>query len=566
MSRNFFGVRRSKAVFGMILALSLPLTSISVAEEALKGFAKSYMKQVEKALADVEKRAASGDANTALMSLEKAMYQLEKFDKTPKYHDHSRATAARLSISDWGKKLGNDMAAKVSVGKTTKSSVVSSAPAEAPLKSFAKSYMEQTEKHIGAAKKQEAASDTNTALSSLQEAMRQLGKFDRNYPKLEGHSRAVAARSEISALGKRLGDEMTAKITAGKTTASAKKIVKPSSAAPAQSVAATEPTTTTPMKKTVVATKAPQAPKASAETDDQWLKIIDILDEANVSLTRASSFKTYKTVGDISKAFSAFDVALDTSRSALEGYDAAASANKLPTKGRAARYAKEYAQELRYTYRDKKGKKDAYLSKLFDGVKVTIKDSSDALIAAKDQDDNQRSYQAGQAANWMKKDFVQFDLAMKALGEGASEKMKGQANAIEKDRNDVETQIAAIDKSVAEAKEARLAANRFPPGYTKAADETVLAVAEKQFGTEILRSAEIDPWTEKLEAKWINDGWVVGRFKYYSLWLVKEASSGNTLVYSMRFRQKELSPGGWSDVHYFSVGTSYKILSENIDK
>ena len=76
----------------------------------------------------------------------------------------------------------------------------------------------------------------------------------------------------------------------------------------------------------------------------------------------------------------------------------------------------------------------------------------------------------------------------------------------------------------------------------------------------------IKPWTERVEARWLNNAWVFTHHRLYSVWLAKKVDSGRTLVYSMRFRQTQQGDGSWSPTEYYSVGTSYEILPENLNK
>ncbi len=74
------------------------------------------------------------------------------------------------------------------------------------------------------------------------------------------------------------------------------------------------------------------------------------------------------------------------------------------------------------------------------------------------------------------------------------------------------------------------------------------------------------PWEEREEARWINKAWVVGTYRYISANCLTKLSDGKYRVYRMTYRNTKQAGGSWSSLKHWSVGHSYEILEENINK
>ena len=83
---------------------------------------------------------------------------------------------------------------------------------------------------------------------------------------------------------------------------------------------------------------------------------------------------------------------------------------------------------------------------------------------------------------------------------------------------------------------------------------------------QLLRVAVRSPWDERTEARWRNERWVVGTYRYVGVWLCSRAPTGNCWVYGMSFRHTKQPEGSWGALEYWGVGTAYPILEDNVDK
>lgn len=114
----------------------------------------------------------------------------------------------------------------------------------------------------------------------------------------------------------------------------------------------------------------------------------------------------------------------------------------------------------------------------------------------------------------------------------------------------------------------KLAAARFPEESipVSSSDKAMIVEAfEQEFGSDsLLKFAVYSNWEKRVEAKWINDLWVVNTFNYLGIWAAKKTISGKYRVYRINLRRLLQQDGNWGPLKHRSVGHSYEILKENI--
>ncbi len=116
----------------------------------------------------------------------------------------------------------------------------------------------------------------------------------------------------------------------------------------------------------------------------------------------------------------------------------------------------------------------------------------------------------------------------------------------------------------------RLGEARFPKSkytgeeWSDAEKDIRTAWAQKIKDKKLVKVAIYSPWEENKEARWVNDRWVVGKYRYIGANCLAKLSSGKYMVYRMMFRNTMQEDESWSPLEQWSVGHVYEILEENI--
>jgi len=147
-----------------------------------------------------------------------------------------------------------------------------------------------------------------------------------------------------------------------------------------------------------------------------------------------------------------------------------------------------------------------------------------------------------------------------------------RAADMEKSMEKVAKAVSKVRKEVVNADLRRLADARFPKSkytggkWSDAKKAIRAAWAQKIKDKKLVKVAIYSPWEEISEARWVNDSWVVGTYRYIGVNCLAKLSSGKYMVYRMMFRSTKQADGNWSTLEQWSVGHVYEILEENIDK
>ncbi len=142
---------------------------------------------------------------------------------------------------------------------------------------------------------------------------------------------------------------------------------------------------------------------------------------------------------------------------------------------------------------------------------------------------------------------------------------------------DMEQSIERVAEAVSEVRDEvvksdlrRLAGARFPKSkytggkWNDAKKDIRAAWAQKIKDKKLVKVAIYSPWEENKEARWVNDRWVVGKYRYIGANCLAKLSSGKYMVYRMMFRNTMQEDESWSPLEQWSVGHVYEILEENI--
>jgi len=133
----------------------------------------------------------------------------------------------------------------------------------------------------------------------------------------------------------------------------------------------------------------------------------------------------------------------------------------------------------------------------------------------------------------------------------------------------VEKQFINVSAEAGKELQRELEASRFPKGLSEnSSDEKEIRVAfGKVFsGIEIERFAIKSDWKEKRETRWVKNVLTTEVYKYISAWIAHKLDSGKHRVYNMSFRKILNSDGSWSKLEHWSVGYSFEILENNLNK
>ncbi len=74
------------------------------------------------------------------------------------------------------------------------------------------------------------------------------------------------------------------------------------------------------------------------------------------------------------------------------------------------------------------------------------------------------------------------------------------------------------------------------------------------------------PWEQRTEARWRNDRWLVGTYKYLGGTVMGKLADGRYRVYRISFRRTQQGDGSFGPLEAFGFGHSFEILAENKDK
>ncbi|MBT5231084.1 MAG: hypothetical protein HOM11_12495 [Methylococcales bacterium] len=144
--------------------------------------------------------------------------------------------------------------------------------------------------------------------------------------------------------------------------------------------------------------------------------------------------------------------------------------------------------------------------------------------------------------------------------------LKTDAASIRKNIDTLGESIANLNKQKANFKTAKIAAATFPSSAKPIGSDAtnVSQVLMEKFGHKPIKLGVYAPWETRTEARWVNDHWDVGTFKYLGVWMAKETVSGKFRVYRVTVRNRQKTDGSWGPLHYWSIGNSYEILKKNI--
>lgn len=133
-------------------------------------------------------------------------------------------------------------------------------------------------------------------------------------------------------------------------------------------------------------------------------------------------------------------------------------------------------------------------------------------------------------------------------------------------------EIGKIRQEVVDAEKRKLERARFPKTeytggeWNVAKKEISKAYAEVVKDKKLIKMSIYLPWEIRSEARWRNDRWIVGTYRYIGANILAKLPDGKYRVYRMTFRNTKQPNGSWSPLKHWSVGHSYEILEANINK
>lgn len=147
-----------------------------------------------------------------------------------------------------------------------------------------------------------------------------------------------------------------------------------------------------------------------------------------------------------------------------------------------------------------------------------------------------------------------------------------RANALELRSKKIAVEIGKVRKQIVDAEARRIDAARLPKTeYSgkkwKDAKEAIRkSLADMTRDKKLLRISIDSPWAVRKEARWRNQTWIIGTYRYISAYCVARTGSGKCYVYHMSFRRTQQADGTWSQLEQWSVGHVYEIREKNLDK
>ncbi len=172
-------------------------------------------------------------------------------------------------------------------------------------------------------------------------------------------------------------------------------------------------------------------------------------------------------------------------------------------------------------------------------------------------------------------DWIQrFSSAMLGSVEQSSSEMK----ELDSTNHQLKTELGKLQVAVAnakgvqaDAKRIKLASARFPAvtnsgGEWRAVEKIMTETFEEDTKNKIVKRVTVhSPWDERTEARWINNHWVVGTYRYVGGTLLAQLPDGRFRVYRVSFRRTLQSNGDFGPLDVFGFGHSFEILKENIN-
>jgi hypothetical protein len=147
-----------------------------------------------------------------------------------------------------------------------------------------------------------------------------------------------------------------------------------------------------------------------------------------------------------------------------------------------------------------------------------------------------------------------------------------RASGLEIRSKKIAAEVGKVKKQIVDTAARRIQDARFPKtqyGGKKWADADQMirkAFAKKIRDKKLLKVAIDSPWSVRKEARWRNDRWVIGTYRYIGAHCLAKLASGKCYVYHMFFRRTLQANGSWSDLEQWSVGHVYEIAENNVDK
>lgn len=138
----------------------------------------------------------------------------------------------------------------------------------------------------------------------------------------------------------------------------------------------------------------------------------------------------------------------------------------------------------------------------------------------------------------------------------------------------VEKKVADLSQTIAKTlgdaeneRKVRLANARFPA--LDKGDAKLHALIEKSYAAfapdrTILKVGVHAPFETRTEARWRQNRWDIGTFKYLGATVCSKTKKGTCRVHRLTLRQRRAPDGTFGPLKVFGVGSSYEILEENV--
>ncbi|MCP5023543.1 MAG: hypothetical protein GY930_17465 [bacterium] len=163
------------------------------------------------------------------------------------------------------------------------------------------------------------------------------------------------------------------------------------------------------------------------------------------------------------------------------------------------------------------------------------------------------------------------------LGNGPHESAVMQAQA--KHNLALEGQIATLAMAIAkgngqeaDARKLKLGSARFPSTTFKGGKWTEVEGTMKTVFEAYTKDKKVErvsvhsDWDQRTEARWRNDHWIVGTYRYVGGTMLAKLPDGRYRVYRVSFRRTQQANGDFGPLEAFGIGHSFEILAENINK
>lgn len=221
----------------------------------------------------------------------------------------------------------------------------------------------------------------------------------------------------------------------------------------------------------------------------------------------------------------------------------------------------------------------------FETATSNISEAESALASAADQPEIRQNVITDSAEKWalgfadllLELPGVAFpelpDEAKKSVPEfvKARQEYLARVEPLRKRIDAIAVQVGKLRKDVVDAERRRIAAARFPKseytgGKWDEAEKDIRAVWAGEIpDKELLKVSISSPWDERTEARWRNDHWIIGTYRYITANCLAKLADGKHMVYRMTFRNTKRN-GEWSELAHWGVGRVYEMLPENADE